>query len=384
MAVNKVEVNGETIVDLTGDTVTPASLAKGVTAHDASGAKIEGTMPTGVSYTAGQGISINNGVISAKAIPCNQNLLDNWYFKNPVNQRGQTSYTVTDYAIDRWISQGCTVTLNDGYLTIAGKYLNLDQVVDEYVWKFLRGRTVTISILARGNVAVITEDYAAHYVGLYNNSASFSLASVTLTVRDDASQFVFHIQPQDENAVDIIAVKLELGTEQTLAHQDANGNWVLNEILNYNTELLKCQDSPFDAKYPQTIGIDADGVVVLDESWGGKNILCYKGNSIQFNTNITAALPDGWWCRVYVVNAQTIVTWAATLAEAAIYNFAEGVGYGAAAGGVIVPQNRYIDITKIAWNVIAISGNFADRYIASGTAEPTGGKDGDVYIQYTE
>lgn len=191
--------------------------------------------------SAGAGIAISGNTISTKVYPSNPNLLDNWYFKNPVNQRGQTSYTVTDYAIDRWISQGCTVTLNDGYLTIAGKYLNLDQVVDEYVWKFLRGRTVTISILARGNVAVITEDYAAHYVGLYNNSASFSLASVTLTVRDDASQFVFHIQPQDENAVDIIAVKLELGTEQTLAHQDANGNWVLNEIPDYREQLRRCQ-----------------------------------------------------------------------------------------------------------------------------------------------
>ena len=30
------------------------------------------------------------------------NLLDNWYFANPVNQRGQTSYTGTGYTVDRW------------------------------------------------------------------------------------------------------------------------------------------------------------------------------------------------------------------------------------------------------------------------------------------
>ena len=46
MAVNKVEVNGETVVDLTGDTVTPATLARGITAHDASGEQIEGTFPS--------------------------------------------------------------------------------------------------------------------------------------------------------------------------------------------------------------------------------------------------------------------------------------------------------------------------------------------------
>lgn len=41
---NKVVVNDETILDLTQDTVTPATLAKGATAHDKSGAQITGTM----------------------------------------------------------------------------------------------------------------------------------------------------------------------------------------------------------------------------------------------------------------------------------------------------------------------------------------------------
>ena len=44
MAANKVIVNNQTIIDLTADTVTAATLKKGVTAHDASGAQITGTM----------------------------------------------------------------------------------------------------------------------------------------------------------------------------------------------------------------------------------------------------------------------------------------------------------------------------------------------------
>ncbi len=44
MAANKVIVNNQTILDLTADTVTVATLKKGVTAHDASGAQITGTM----------------------------------------------------------------------------------------------------------------------------------------------------------------------------------------------------------------------------------------------------------------------------------------------------------------------------------------------------
>ena len=53
MAVNKVNLaNGETLVDLTGDSVNAETLAEGTTAHDASGNPIIGKMPTtNVLYT---------------------------------------------------------------------------------------------------------------------------------------------------------------------------------------------------------------------------------------------------------------------------------------------------------------------------------------------
>ena len=44
MAVNKVVYGGETVIDLTNDSVTPETLALGVTAHDKSGNAIVGTM----------------------------------------------------------------------------------------------------------------------------------------------------------------------------------------------------------------------------------------------------------------------------------------------------------------------------------------------------
>ena len=44
MAVNKVEINGEVKLDLTQDTVTGSTLLQGVTAHDAAGNSVEGTM----------------------------------------------------------------------------------------------------------------------------------------------------------------------------------------------------------------------------------------------------------------------------------------------------------------------------------------------------
>ena len=47
MAVNKVEINGEMKLDLTGDTVTPETLLSGATAHNAAGVQITGSAEPG-------------------------------------------------------------------------------------------------------------------------------------------------------------------------------------------------------------------------------------------------------------------------------------------------------------------------------------------------
>ena len=56
MAVNKVEVNGETKLDLTQDTVTPENLLSGATAHDAAGEQISGAVAP-VRYDVAQNLT---------------------------------------------------------------------------------------------------------------------------------------------------------------------------------------------------------------------------------------------------------------------------------------------------------------------------------------
>lgn len=64
---------------------------------------------------AGAGIKFDGERISTAAAP--RNLLDNSDFRNPVNQRGQTSYT-GEYGIDRWrVWNSDTLTVNSGYIT---------------------------------------------------------------------------------------------------------------------------------------------------------------------------------------------------------------------------------------------------------------------------
>ena len=214
-------------------------------------------------YEAGDNISITGGIITTKAFPCNPNLLDNWYFGNPVNQRGQTSYTGAVYGIDRWkrtSSDGIT-TLNEGYMSLVGNGANLYQILEGDIYKYLRGKEVTLSILARGNVAIISEDFINSFSAAYLQSETFTVVSKTITVRSDANRFIYNVQPQDGDPNDIVAVKLELGSQQTIAHQE-NGVWVLNEIPDYGEQLRRCQRYYFAPAHLN--GLVAGGKLVIN------------------------------------------------------------------------------------------------------------------------
>lgn len=52
MAVNKVVYGGQTVIDLTNDTVTPSDLMSGVTAHGANGQTITGTFSLDTEISA--------------------------------------------------------------------------------------------------------------------------------------------------------------------------------------------------------------------------------------------------------------------------------------------------------------------------------------------
>ena len=65
MAVNKVVLGENTLIDLTADTVSADKLSKGVTAHDMAGEPIVGTMEAGggKEYTFTDGLTETNGTV---------------------------------------------------------------------------------------------------------------------------------------------------------------------------------------------------------------------------------------------------------------------------------------------------------------------------------
>ena len=188
-------------------------------------------------YTAGENISISGSVIATKAFPCNPNLLDNWYFGNPVNQRGKTSYTGGGYCIDRWIIIGDTpqLTVTSGSIKAVGCMV---QKAEVYTSSSLEGMQLTLSALMSDNTF---GSITFHLIkGMENQFAIQKNGYLVYSEWANTNDFFSVNWKTDSEAVGLVAVKLELGSVQTLAHQE-NGVWVLNEIPDYGEQLRRCQ-----------------------------------------------------------------------------------------------------------------------------------------------
>lgn len=268
--------------------------------------------------TAGQNISITGNVIDTKAFPCSPNLLDNWYFQNPVNQRnghvippkgaghlysdaactslisggtidayrqvtpvstgnytysvdGGTyyvkasdvvpGYTGIGYTIDRWklvawnANSIAMIVEADGVRLIGTSNSSNSAQLQEstQLLSFAAGAVVTASILvtALGANGASPRLFLCKSDGTPIGSSiieSVGLHTFTMVIPDDAGDSVMLAWGQHASLggsgntdMTVKAVKLELGSVQTLAHQDANGAWVLNEIPDYGEQLRRCQ-----------------------------------------------------------------------------------------------------------------------------------------------
>lgn len=183
----------------------------------------------------------------------NPNLLDNWYFGNPVNQRGQTSYSANGYTIDRWhtghnTSYGTlTIDKTIGCVTLShaddGGFVDFVQYLENPPTEI-----VTLSVLMlSGNL------YSA--TGTLGN---ISLDADEIYIRSGELNSVV-LRCKTGKTISMIAAKLELGSQQTLAHQDADGNWVLNEIPDYGEQLRRCQRYSVHGVGPRCSGYAING-----------------------------------------------------------------------------------------------------------------------------
>lgn len=221
------------------------------------------------------------------------NLLDNWYFGRPVDQRG--GYVVPPGVAYAGASSGTTTkyyTVKATYMYSDVKYAVFDvdgaecnvpfyacvrgytgngYTVDR--WLIGAGSNGTLQLTESGLKITRTDGpmYLAHRIFktqipegsalTYSVLTTSGLFSISFVIKNDtyheqnvgggislgwnytlAEMMELTLVNNTVNtSVTILAAKLELGPTQTLAHQDAAGNWVLNEVPKVGDELRECQ-----------------------------------------------------------------------------------------------------------------------------------------------
>jgi len=173
----------------------------------------------------------------------NPNLLDNWYFRNPVNQRGLAEYG-EGYTIDRWclyVSGTTTISIENGVVIHEGAGGYFQQRLERSKMEKLLGQAATLSVLINNQLYSATD--LLGYPGNRCIIRGLPIGESSLFWDDVKCEVNFSLAG---GAGVLQAVKLELGTIQTLAHQDASGNWVLSDPPpDPALELAKCQRYQF-------------------------------------------------------------------------------------------------------------------------------------------
>lgn len=199
-----------------------------------------------------------------------RNLLDNWYFADPVNQRGNTEYTALGYTIDRWkISAGQSgsmkLSIGDTYVGItagADSYTRVDQVFEGST--DLYGVTVTGSALFEdGTLWSGSGVFPSAVDGVYSTTVLYSNSAHSLLLQTAGNgSSILRITANAGITINVKAVKLELGTQQTLARKAVDGTWVLiDPPPNKAEELAKCQRYFYRKKGTGSYSIYGNGYI---------------------------------------------------------------------------------------------------------------------------
>lgn len=175
----------------------------------------------------------------------NENLLINWDFRNPVNQRGLSEYVGITYTVDMWqlnANRG-KLNVNDGYITLT----NTAESGAEYLRQgfeknFEAGDVLTLSAEIRGNgsgqLFLGNSTDGANIGGYteYTATSDWQVITFTKTLESTLPKW-WVIQVTGQNAyIDIRRVKLELGSVSTLQNDPPQ---------DYAEELRKCQRYQF-------------------------------------------------------------------------------------------------------------------------------------------
>lgn len=212
---------------------------KGIDEVDLASDKVVGVLP------------VEKGGTGGTIWPSNPNLIINGDFRNPVNRNGKMEYIVAG---------GTVHTIDLHTLVNRGKIALTDEGIVFQPTTSSTAFNSQIPGLLPGEYtfSVLTKEY-----GLIFASGKVNTDGDSITASEPVNGLRFSLQYKSsansvlniyihslEVSVTLMAAKLELGSVQTLAHQDANGNWVLNDPPNYDLQYLLCsQYSPSTGEF---------------------------------------------------------------------------------------------------------------------------------------
>ena len=167
----------------------------------------------------------------------------NWDFANPVNTRGQSSYSGSSliYTLDGWQLQGGVLTFSTGGIKLAqyaaGTQGFFMQRYKATPTSALVGQTLTLSVIIDGELYTGT-------VALTSGSGNKIIVNcdgVDMRLYNYGSEVALTLDILAGQADRLIqAIKLEAGDSQTLATQ-VDGVWVLNNSMDADTEYIKAR-----------------------------------------------------------------------------------------------------------------------------------------------
>lgn len=204
-------------------------------------------LPGGITTTELADGAVTWPKLAVDARPTRRNLLINsrWdILANIVNQLGLTEYTGAGRTIDRWILSNniCKLIIESDGIRLTQNSVGNNSVflVQKKQIAELPDEEYTFSAIVDNELLSITFDLSTSMNTVNSVGGKFRLRAQYINGVYSFSVYGYAISPTD--SCKIVAAKLELGPNQTLAHQDAAGNWVLNDPpQDYGLELLKCQ-----------------------------------------------------------------------------------------------------------------------------------------------
>lgn len=273
MSVNKVEINGQTVIDLTQDTVTPESLGKGITAHDKSGAQITGTLEASSSGGAKETWVLNESIDDAVAF----NYTIKFYSNNTTFESIQL--TEPDRHDHTYLSYGDTIVSRDGSEWNDQAYRKLifdaPPTGDLLTWLQANGvkQPANLAVQSSKDVTITSNETQNYRITPDVPYDALKRVNVTVNVSSGGGG-------EETTQLEVETVQANVSSALFCLWQTSNG-WMNTSSFNSQTDftipnvivggyVIITQEPLATSEFSTSIyaGVENIGVGVLDAEWG--------------------------------------------------------------------------------------------------------------------